>query len=259
MSDEKIDYTPRPERGRKAKPRAEEREQAPRKPEGRAAADSTPRTARREQARAVDYTPRAARVTKRKKPARRGSGLKLSSILSNKTVMVIAVVIGLLVLVVLPVVAELLQVRSTGPAGSLVDQGNSYYDQGLKLLDSGDYEGAYTALQQAASYYEQALVQTPEDVQVRTDLGAVYFYESGLLSDTVLLQQAVETWKVALQYQPDKSEALFNLGLGYSQLGQVDLAIAAWQRVIEVAPGTEAAQAAQQYIQEYTAQPTVAP
>jgi tetratricopeptide (TPR) repeat protein len=130
--------------------------------------------------------------------------------------------------------------------------GNYYYDQALRFWDSADYAGALTALQQAATSYEQALAQNPENAQVRTDLGAVYFYQSRLLSDNTLLQQAIATWEVALQYEPDKPETLFNMGLGYADLGDVDQAIALWQRVIEVAPGSDAAQSAERLIQEYS-------
>jgi tetratricopeptide (TPR) repeat protein len=165
--------------------------------------------------------------------------------------MAIIGIIGLLVLVVVPVIATLTG-GGSAPSGSPVDLGNYYYDQAINLWDAADYAGALDSLQQAATYYEQALTQTPENAQVRTDLGAVYFYQSRLLSDTVLLQQAIATWQVALEYEPDKPETLFNMGLGYADLGAVDQAIAFWQRVIEVAPGSDAAQSAEQLIQEYS-------
>lgn len=249
MPDENFDYTPKPARGRKAKPSVSS--PAPSKREAAEATDYTPRPARRREDRGAGKSRLPAQ--KKGPTSRAPQKIKLGSLVRNRGVMAAAGILTLIVLVVVPVIAELTGGgRTAAPSGSPVDLGNRAYDAALQNWDAGDYAGALTSLQQAASYYEQALVQTPEDAQVRTDLGAVYFYQSRLLSDTVLLQQAIQTWNAALEYEPDKPETLFNMGLGYADLGQVEQAIALWQRVIEVAPDSQAAQSAERLILEYS-------
>jgi tetratricopeptide (TPR) repeat protein len=248
LSDENYDYAPKPGRGRKAKPTASP---APRKRAAAEEADYTPRPARRERT-SRGSGQAASPARKKRRSSRSPQRLKLGSLLRSRAFVVVAGIIGLVVLVGASVLTVLWPPTTNTPSGSPVDQGNYYYDQALTLWDAGNYDGALTALRQAASYYEQALAQTPADAQVRTDLGAVYFYESRLLSDAALLQQAIDTWNVALQYEPDKVETIFNLGLGYAGLGEIDQAIAMWQRVINLAPDSDAAQSAMQLIQEYS-------
>ena len=260
MSDEKLDYTPRPSRGRKAKPAAAP--PAPRKRTGdEATADYAPRPARRESqpSRGTEYTPRPARKAKKGPASRRPKRIKLGSLVRSRTFLVIVGIIGLLVLVVVPVVAELLQARSADPAVTLVKEGDTYYDQGVQLLNQGDSQGAADAFERATGYYEQALAEDPQNVQVRTDMGTMYFYIGRLRGDTASVLQAIDVWNTVLQYQSDNLDALFDLGQGYAELGQVDQALAMWRRVIEVAPGSDIATSAGQMIQEYSVQPTPTP
>lgn len=285
MSNEKIDYTPRPARGRKARaapapvppeegddrgvgdaPQPARREEqappAPRKRSAEQAVDYTPQPPRREPrpqaAREGGYAPRPARVVKKKRgPARSTPRFNVKSLLRSRALMVVAVVGGLLVLVVVPVVSELLGVFGSS-ANALVSQGNQYYDRGIQLWNQQDTAGAEAAFEQAISSYEQALAKSPEDAQVRTDMGTMYYYLGYLRDDAASVQKAIAAWNLALQYQPDKAETLYSLGQGYAWLGQVDQAIAAWQQVIAVAPGSEMATNAEQWIQEYSA-PTPTP
>lgn len=250
MSDEQYDYTPKPARGRKAKPASSA--SAVRKRKSEEATDYTPRPARRKRADRASRAGSKAKRSRRKKRASRSKSFKIGSFLRSRAFMSVAGILGLIVLLGGSLLVLLPGGGANAPSGSPIEMGNYYYDQAIRLWDSADYDGALTALQEAATYYEQALAQTPEDAQVRTDLGAVYFYQSRLLSDNDLLQRAIETWQVALQYEPDKPEALFNMGLGYADLGEVDQAIALWQRVIEVSPGSDAAQSAERLIQEYS-------
>ncbi len=247
MSDESFDSAPKTGRGRKARSGASP---APRRPaEGEQDMDYRPRPARDTRER----RPRAARSTARKAVGRPAARVgSINKLLRNKVFWQFAAVAALLLIVVVPVIAELLQSRVTAPVGDPVSMGNAYYDQALALLDKGDTDGAVSAFRQAASAYERALLQDPQNVQVRTDLGAVYYYQGRLLGDASLVERSVAAWQTVLAQDPNKVEALFNLGLAYAIMGRVDQAVASWQRVIELAPGTQSAQDAQEMILRYT-------
>lgn len=247
MTDESFDYAPKPGRGRKAR-------------SGAAAAPRRPAAGERD----IDYSPRPARAAREQRArAARAAGRKttgrpvvrvgsIGKLMRNKVFWQIAAVAALLLIVVVPVIAELLQSRNPGPTGDPVSQGNDYYDQGLALLEKGDSSGALTAFQQAASAYERALLLDPQDTQVRTDLGAVYYYQGRILGDTALIERSIAAWQTVIEQSPDHVEALYNLGLAYVSLNQADQAVAFWQQVIALAPGTQTAQSAQEMILHYT-------
>ncbi len=134
---------------------------------------------------------------------------------------------------------------------ALVHEGDLYYDQGLRQNDS---QAALASFQQAALYYEKALTRNPVDTDVRTDLGTMYRYQGLIAGDQALTNRAIQAWQTALSHAPDKPEALYYLGLGYIDLGQIDQARAMWQRVVEVAPGTALAQDAQSMLDQYADQ-----
>jgi cytochrome c-type biogenesis protein CcmH/NrfG len=83
---------------------------------------------------------------------------------------------------------------------------------------------------EAMQYYGQALKIHPEDPDVRTDLGNVYF----LIGDADL---AITAYLTALHYQPNHVNALYNLGL-VRWRGKVDAsgAIAAWEELLQRNP-----------------------
>jgi cytochrome c-type biogenesis protein CcmH/NrfG len=82
----------------------------------------------------------------------------------------------------------------------------------------------------AMQYYGQALKIHPEDPDVRTDLGNVYF----LIGDSDL---AITAYLTALHYQPNHVNALYNLGL-VRWRGKIDAsgAIAAWEELLQRNP-----------------------
>ncbi len=219
----------------------------------------SPRPPQRKQARTSgkqagqepDYTPRPARSRHigRSKPSPRPA--RKGRFLGSKAFWRLAAVAGLILLVGVPVLADLMQ----GQGGEVVDfdglvaQGNAYYDEGLRV--QGDRTRAAQMFARAADFYERALALRPADTDVRIQLGTAYYYQGTLEENPSLVEKAVWTWQETLSYEPDKAQALLNLGIGYIYLGRREEATAVWQRVIEVAPNSTYAQEAQRLIEQY--------
>ncbi len=226
---ESLDYTPRPPKaGRKPAGTSERRP------------DDTLRPARRE---------RPGRAPSPSRPTRKGKGRFLGS----KAFWRLAAVAGLILLVGVPVLADLMQ----GQVGEVLDfdglvaQGNAYYDEGLRAWNQGNRDRASQMFARAADSYERALALRPADTGVRTILGAVYYQQGEVEGNPALVEKAVQTWQVALSYKPDEPQVLLYLGIGYRDLGRKEEALAMWRRVIEVAPESAYAQKAQSLIEQY--------
>ncbi len=82
----------------------------------------------------------------------------------------------------------------------------------------------------AIPWYEAALALRPEAVDVSTDLGVAYFY----LDDT---DRALEQFARSLEVDPEHPKTILNLGIVLA-IGKQDLdgALAAWEQVQQVAP-----------------------
>jgi tetratricopeptide (TPR) repeat protein len=109
---------------------------------------------------------------------------------------------------------------------SRVDLGDLYFD-------GGRYE-------EAARWYEEALGLSPKDVSVSTDLAVSYYY-------TGQPDRALKQLDYSLSIDPRHATTLLDQGV-VRAYGKQDLqgAVASWQKVIEVAPGSGDAQAARQ-------------
>lgn len=255
MAEEELDYRPRPERAVEEGP-AERREDVE---------EYTPRrkkTSRREKRR------RPARWQREQAKGRRSSSSDGGRFFGSKLFWRLAAIVAVIVMVVPttlmalvgdepavedPQLAELLARLEQDPDdfATLVELGNYHYELGLSWSDRGDDSQALDAFEAAAAYYERALRQDPADSGVRTDLGTMHYYQGLLRDDPALTQQAIQEWQVALSYEPNRPETLLNLGIGYLVLDEVGQAVAVWQMVIEIAPGSEHAQQARQLIEQY--------
>jgi tetratricopeptide (TPR) repeat protein len=93
---------------------------------------------------------------------------------------------------------------------------------------------------EAIRWYEAALAIDPANVNASTDLGVAYYYSNQ--PDRALTQ-----FDHSLSIDPTHAKTLLNMGI-VRAFGKQDLAgaIEAWQRVVEVAPGTPESRAAQQ-------------
>ncbi|HEV3142101.1 MAG TPA: tetratricopeptide repeat protein [Vicinamibacterales bacterium] len=90
----------------------------------------------------------------------------------------------------------------------------------------------------AITWYGEALKLAPDNVDVSTDLGVCYYY-------TNQPDKALAQFDKSLALDPKHVKTLLNVGI-VKAFGKQDLkgATGAWQRVIELAPGTPEAQAA---------------
>jgi len=85
----------------------------------------------------------------------------------------------------------------------------------------------------AIDYYQRALKAKPADASIRTDMATAYWYTGS--ADT-----AISEFNRALADEPNKANALFNLGVVQWQ-GKMDIkgALATWQRLLDTNPNYE--------------------
>ena len=116
--------------------------------------------------------------------------------------------------------------RDPQDAESRVQLGNLYFDA-----------ERYT---DAVKWYEEAAKLSPKDVNVSTDLGISYYY-------TNQPDRALTQFDRSLAIEPTHSKTLLNIGI-VRAFGKQDLdgAAKAFQKVIDVAPGSAEARAARQ-------------
>lgn len=113
-------------------------------------------------------------------------------------------------------------------AGLLAEVGNVYYDTQQYPI--------------AIDYYGRALKIAPANASVRTDMATAMWYLGN--SDG-----AIEQFNQALRYEPNKANALFNLGIVKWQ-GKMDVdgAVAAWQKLLTTNPAYEGKDKVEQLI-----------
>jgi len=128
-------------------------------------------------------------------------------------------------------VQSLLTIIKSDPknAGAHVQLANTYFDA--------------ERYPDAIKWYEEALKLDPKNPDASTDLGVSYYY-SGRTDD------ALKRFEDSLKMNPKHAKTLFNKGIVLA-FGKRDLqgATEAWQQVVQLAPGTPEAQAAQQGLQ----------
>ncbi len=96
------------------------------------------------------------------------------------------------------------------------------------------------SFEQAVPWFEQAIEMDPSDVDSSTSLGVSYFY-------TGFIDQAVEQLDRSLEIKPDHPQTWLTVGIVRAfGLDDLEGAMEAWERVIEVAPDGPEARAARE-------------
>ena len=135
-------------------------------------------------------------------------------------------------------VQQLTTILNSDPknAGAMVQLGNTYFDA-ERYAD-------------AIGWYEKSLAIDPKNPDASTDLGVSYYY-SGRPDD------ALKQFEKSLQIDPRHTKTLLNKGIVLA-FGKQDLSGAsdAWRKVVELAPNSPEAQAAQRGLEGITAAQT---
>jgi tetratricopeptide (TPR) repeat protein len=98
----------------------------------------------------------------------------------------------------------------------LIEIGNMYYDA--------------RQYQPAIDYYSRLLKIDPNDANVRTDMGTAYFY----IGDA---DRALKEFEIVLKHDPSHVQTLYNMGLvKWQGKSDVNGAVAAWQKLLQIAP-----------------------
>jgi tetratricopeptide (TPR) repeat protein len=119
--------------------------------------------------------------------------------------------------------------REAANATPRIELGNLYFD--AERYDD------------AIRWYGDALKLSPNNVDVSTDLGVCYYYSNQP-------DKALEQFDRSLKIDSKHAKTLLNLGI-VRAFGKQDLegAMQAWQKVMEVAPGSQEAQAAKRALE----------
>jgi len=91
----------------------------------------------------------------------------------------------------------------------------------------------------AIDIYNKAIAIAPEDADIRSNLAAAYVQQYEPEGTTEPLEMALEQYQKAVELEPDLPEAHYGLGAVYMLLGQVDNAIAFFERFQELDKGTD--------------------
>ena len=97
----------------------------------------------------------------------------------------------------------------------------------------------------AIHYYTQYIDRNPDDPNVRVDLG-ICFFESGQQD------RAIETVQHVIRDFPEHQLAVFNLGIIYLNLGDVENANSHFERAYEINPNNPTGERARRIIDEHT-------
>jgi tetratricopeptide (TPR) repeat protein len=127
-------------------------------------------------------------------------------------------------------VDELTKIATADPKNAAVrsELGNLYFDSERFDL--------------AIPWYEAAFKLSPNDANLSTDLGVSYLY-------TDKTDQAIAQFEKSIAIDPRHLKTWLNIGIAKAMVkGDVKGGEAAWQKVIDIAPGTEEAKKAQQGI-----------
>ena len=129
-----------------------------------------------------------------------------------------------------------------------------YSEVAVSILTSFDNAGLLNDDQKALlarSYYYENQLQTAVNILNRLFASgyskpSAYFTMGNILNKAYDYEQAIYYWEKAVEGDPEHSEALFNIGVGYYKLGNVDKARFYWNKVIGSNPESKTLAAAEE-------------
>ena len=133
-----------------------------------------------------------------------------------------------------------------------------YSEVAVSILSAFDNSGLLNDNQKALlarSYYYENELQPAINILNRLFASGyskpiAYFTMGNILNKAMDYEQAVYYWEKAVEGDPEYSEALFNIGVGYYKLGNVAKARDYWNRVVSSNPDSSTLSAAQDALRE---------
>ncbi len=129
---------------------------------------------------------------------------------------------------------DMLKGVADSQAAPLLEQLKGKPDNAELLARLGDIYFDARSYSRAIDYYQRSLKLQPGDASTRTDMATAYWYSGN--ADIAIME-----FQKALSFEPNKGNALFNLGIVKWQ-GKHDApgAIAEWQKLLATNPNYEA-------------------
>ena len=129
-----------------------------------------------------------------------------------------------------------------------------YSEVAVSILSSFDNAGLLNDDQKsllARSYYYEDQLQPAINILNRLFASGyskpkAYFTMGNILNKSRDYEQAVYYWERAVEGDPEYSEALFNIGVGYYKLGNINKARNYWEKVIQSNPDSATMAAAEE-------------
>jgi curved DNA-binding protein CbpA len=142
-------------------------------------------------------------------------------------------------------------------AQAWIDLGNLLYDSAQVVRESAPdspiYQQRLGRWLEATSAYSQALALTPDNADVRADMGASSCFYGAGTGDQSFVRDGIEQVRQAAQAAPQDERVLLSQGhcLISTQPPQTAEAIASWQQIIKLTPSSPLANQAQLLIAKY--------
>ncbi|MBI5266592.1 MAG: zinc-ribbon domain-containing protein [candidate division Zixibacteria bacterium] len=136
----------------------------------------------------------------------------------------------------------------TGPgsqemAGAEMPQLNNLPTDYAGLVDAGNHHMDNAEFPMAAECYRRALAIDGKSVDVRTDYGAC-------LHGMGLAKRALEEFQKVLAQDSKHTICIFNIGIVYNDLKQIDSSRYYWNRYLELEPNGKAAEQARHLLKQ---------
>jgi tetratricopeptide (TPR) repeat protein len=120
---------------------------------------------------------------------------------------------------------------------------DAYLEKGLLQQEDGDVNGSYRSFKSAVDAYRQYLAITPDDYEVRVDLGYTYY-------NLAMFMIAERELKTVTESAPSNQRAWHVYGVVLSREGSTDEAVAAWQKSYDLDPDSTVGQESKQFIEQ---------